>query len=338
MEKDDYESNIRPQTPPGLVSPIQSPTWSPISPLKDTSPSIPNSNLLSNILQSSGIYNPRNDALAPKPSTSQFWERTTSSVDTSFVLPSSEGQLASPSVGDNRAQAKSRRAPRKSAGAASKASHLIWIEEEGLPNLKQKLENSKLALENTVQEIESLDMQIRAIKIMKSKQEFKKACEQHVEIKLNLSVRRAANRKEIQKVQRALTTMLKTQQALSLEMEKANRVRQSIQNSTLYTPKKKQTVGKPKTSPEKRSAQQAISPVHEIQINWTHRASPAIEVYLNTLNFSGSRTVRSRNVIQNWHLLQPQRSPSNNTNSIVKKITSKNLYKKKKIYNNPTLP
>ena len=80
-------------------------------------------------------------------------------------------------------------------------------------------------------------MQMRAVKLMKSREEFKKTCEEHVDIKLQLSVRRAKHRKEIQKLQRALKTMLKTQQTLALELEKIGEVRKQIQASQHYSPK-----------------------------------------------------------------------------------------------------
>ena len=233
MGKDDYDPKLLPQTPPRPVTPIQSPTWSPISPLPDSAPpSTPNHNLLGNILLQTGIYNPRRDAL--KPTALPPWERSTSSKNATFA--SDDAQQGSVLPKPN-TQNKVRRAPRKSAGTAPKAAHLVWIEDEGLPNLKAKLDENKQQLDSTLQDIASLDLQIRAIRIMKSKKEFKEACEQHVETKLNLNVKKVTIRKEIQKIQRALTTMLRTQQTLRLEIEREGKVRKSIQNSTclLYT-------------------------------------------------------------------------------------------------------
>ena len=78
---------------------------------------------------------------------------------------------------------------------------------------------------------------MRAIKLMQSKEDFKKACEAHVETKLQLTVKKAKYRKEIQKCKRALSTMLKTQQTLALELEENGRVRKQIQMSEYYNPK-----------------------------------------------------------------------------------------------------
>ena len=82
-----------------------------------------------------------------------------------------------------------KRAPRKSAGTTSKANHLLWIDSEGLPDLQRRLHEEKQNLDNVSQEITDLDMQMRAIKAMKTKEEFKIACETHVEVKLQMSIR-----------------------------------------------------------------------------------------------------------------------------------------------------
>ena len=81
------------------------------------------------------------------------------------------------------------------------------MEEQGIPNLKAKLQQQKEDLENAVQEIKDLDLQMKAIKSMKSKEEFKKACDSHVDVKLEMTLKKARCRKEVQKSQRALNTM-----------------------------------------------------------------------------------------------------------------------------------
>ena len=74
-------------------------------------------------------------------------------------------------------------------------------------------------------------------KRQQSKEEFKVACDKHVDTKLQLTVQKAKYRKEIQKIQRALNTMVKTQQTLALELEKNANVRKQIQMSGHYNPK-----------------------------------------------------------------------------------------------------
>ena len=196
MGKDDYDPASLPQTPPNVLSPIRSPTWSPISPLGAKSPagSAPNRNLLNSILIDTGIYSPRRNAEVPVGQ--ETWEISTASASASFALPPSTSGTQN---GKEKIGCKNKRAPRKSAGVAFKAKHLVWIEEEGLPNLKARLQEQKLLLDTVLQDISSLDMQMRAIKIMQSKDDFKKACETHVDTKLQLTIKKAKCRKEIQK-------------------------------------------------------------------------------------------------------------------------------------------
>ena len=92
---------------------------------------------------------------------------------------------------------------------------------------------------------------MRAIKAMKSRDEFKLACQTHIDTKLQLRVKKAKIKKEILKLQRALNSMLKTQQTIALELEKTKNVRQQIQTSEYYVPKTSKEapdVG-PKTKP-----------------------------------------------------------------------------------------
>ena len=74
---------------------------------------------------------------------------------------------------------------------------------------------------------------------MKSKEEFKKACDSHVDVKLEMTLKKARCRKEVQKSQRALNTMIKTHQTIALELQKTREIRKEIQDSELYTPKPK---------------------------------------------------------------------------------------------------
>ena len=149
----------------------------------------------------SGIYDPRNDAIAP--GTSEFWERSTATSDATFALPA---VLPANSVSTKRKNENitGKRAPRKTAGATSKASHLIWIEEQGLPDLQSKITSQKHQLSEVTQDLANLDHQMRAIKIMKTREEFNLACKSHIDTKLQLRVRKAKIRKELQKLQRAL--------------------------------------------------------------------------------------------------------------------------------------
>ena len=79
MGKDDYNPASLPQTPPNVLSPIRSATWSPISPLGARSPagSAPNRNLLNSILIDTGIYSPRRNAEVPVGQ--ETWEISTAS-------------------------------------------------------------------------------------------------------------------------------------------------------------------------------------------------------------------------------------------------------------------
>ena len=134
---------------------MQSPTWSPISPLAPQPASTSgtgsksNQNLLSSILLDTGIYSPRHNAEAPIPKT--MWERETASTSASFRLP--ENISITPEKESKIRDMTTKRAPRKSAGATSKAAHLLWVEEQGLPNLKSKLQSQKQDLEKAAQEI-----------------------------------------------------------------------------------------------------------------------------------------------------------------------------------------
>ena len=95
----DRQANLTPTRP--LEPP--SPSWSPISPLRDTpGPSLPNSSLLADIMMTSGIYSPRRDALAP--------------------TKTPEGGIT------NKDDNNVKRAPRKLAGMKIKKDHLAWTE------------------------------------------------------------------------------------------------------------------------------------------------------------------------------------------------------------------
>ena len=199
MGKDDHDPRARPKTPPTVVSPLRSPTWSPIPPLTKETPacSVQNENLLNSILIDTGIFSPRRQAMTPV--VQDTWERSTSTTSATFSLP--RDPVPGTSGTQQKREVKTKRAPRKTAGTTSKANHLIWIESEGLPNLMEKLDQAKLELSSTIQEITDLDMQMRAVKLMKTREEFKAACKVHVDVKLQLSVKRAKIRKEIQKLQ-----------------------------------------------------------------------------------------------------------------------------------------
>ena len=164
MGKDDCDSNSLDQAP-SISANAPSPSWSPIPPLSE--PSTSNHDLLNSILLDSGIYDPRVEA--EKPKSTEFWERSTSSSDATFTLPA---VLPDSTISNKRRNEtiRGKRAPRKTAGASSKASHLVWIEDQGLPDLQSKLTIQKHLLEEVTQDLANLDHQMRAIKIMRPRE------------------------------------------------------------------------------------------------------------------------------------------------------------------------